>query len=369
MALMEASLLLHNCLHLCFGLLGSKALIIQQQQRLKMEGPADAGASRKQDLINGLIARNIPIKLGTDHDWKNDYARAFNARLGDPPDVVVVPENVKHISEAVIFASDKGVKVQARSGGHSYAAFGSRKMANYTLMVVDLRNFKEIRYLNDDVLLVGGGVRLGHLAWETHRLAGHALAHGTCPSVGVGGHYTHGGYGYTSRAWGLAMDQIVGMDVVTADGRLKQASEDENGPLFWALRGAADSFGIVVRFRLKTRPAPQHSLRFSAEYPDIAADHHACTEAVMALQHVASQDSFEKEISFGVVLEPGRFGISGVMVGKMERQNTCVSRLFKALTGHRKSHTGDTMPALDTAGKLHSQRVEVLGWIDLLKDL
>lgn len=319
----------------------------------KMESPADAGARQRQDLVTALRAAHIPIKLDADPDWA-DYATAFNTRLGDPPDVVVVPETVEHISEAIIIANQKNAKVQARSGGHSYAAFSSRKMASYTLMVVDLGHFQDIQLHPPVKFVVDGGVRLGKLAFDIYRLAGHALAHGTCPSVGVGGHFTHGGYGYTSRAWGLAMDQIVGMDVVTADGCFVHASATQNRHLFWALRGAADSFGIVVKFHLVSRRAPQYSLRFSAEYPDIATDYHTCTEAVMALQRVAKQDYFEKEVSFGIQLSPGRFGITGVVLDKMKDENTCVPHLFKALRGLSKSS---------------SQSVKALDWYDLLEDL
>jgi FAD/FMN-containing dehydrogenase len=67
-----------------------------------------------------------------------------------------------------------------------------------------------------------------------------------CPNVGIGGHAAHGGHGHTSRAWGLLCDRVIGHEVVLADGTIAHASATENNDLFWALRGAAPSFGIIT---------------------------------------------------------------------------------------------------------------------------
>lgn len=91
-----------------------------------------------------------------------------------------------------------------------------------------------------------------------------ALPHGTCPGVGVGGHATHGGYGYSSRKWGVTLDHIVGLDVVLADGSQIHASNSENQDIFYAMRGAADSFGIVTSFYFATEEAPDSVLLFQA---------------------------------------------------------------------------------------------------------
>ena len=85
-------------------------------------------------------------------------------------------------------------------------------------MVVDLENFQDINVDTNGVATVGAGVRLGNLALGIYNQAQRALPHGTCPGVGIGGHFTHGGYGYDSRKWGLALDTIVGLDVVLANG-------------------------------------------------------------------------------------------------------------------------------------------------------
>lgn len=71
-------------------------------------------------------------------------------------------------------------------------------------------------------------------------------------SVGVGGHVIHGGFGFSSHTHGLALDAVIGANIVLADGSLVHASETENEDLFWAIRGGGSSFGIVTDFEVKT---------------------------------------------------------------------------------------------------------------------
>lgn len=100
-------------------------------------------------------------------------------------------------------------------------------------MVVDLENFQRIQVLKGGVAQVGGGVRLGNLALGIYNQSDRALPHGTCPGVGIGGHFTHGGYGYDSRKWGLALDTIVGLDVVLANGSHVHTSSTSNPDIYW----------------------------------------------------------------------------------------------------------------------------------------
>lgn len=122
------------------------------------------------------------------------------------------------------------------------------------------------------IAVVGAGVRLGNLARELYAQGERALPHGVCPGVGVGGHFTHGGYGYQSRAWGLALDSIVGLDVILADGSFVHATAERHHEVFFAMRGAADSFGVVTTFYLQTRAAPTSIVTFSANIPDALND-------------------------------------------------------------------------------------------------
>ncbi|KAK8063456.1 hypothetical protein PG996_008108 [Apiospora saccharicola] len=250
---------------------------------------------------------------------------------------VVLPKTAEQVSAAVASAARHGLQVQARCGGHSYTSFshGGRDGA----VVVDLRHLQDVAVCREHedegfgctVARVGGGVRLGNLALRLFNQGDRALSHGTCPSVGIGGHFTHGGYGHCSRAWGLAMDQIVGMDVVLADGRLVHADESENADLFYTMRGAAESFGIVVNFYLETRQAPKKVVRWTFEFGDLIGDVgvQGAVAAMLKLQELMQDGAVvDRYLSFGVNLGKRRFGLSGVYLGPQE---TFTERIRPAL--------------------------------------
>jgi FAD/FMN-containing dehydrogenase len=100
-------------------------------------------------------------------------------------------------------------------------------------MVIDLQEFQNITVNSQGIAMVGGGVRLGNMAQSIYDLGRRALSHGTCPGVGIGGHFTHGGYGFASRIWGLAMDQIVGLDVVLANGSVVHATQTQFADIYY----------------------------------------------------------------------------------------------------------------------------------------
>lgn len=168
-------------------------------------------------LSDCLSAKNVPIRLISSPDFPG-LAKPYNLRLAYTPAVIVLPTTTQHVSDAVVCAGKNNVKVQAKGGGHSYASFSSGGQSGS--MVIDLENFQTISLDANNIAKVGGGVRLGNLALGIYNTnnAKRALPHGTCPGVGVGGHATHGGYGYSSRAWGLALDTITAMDVTLANG-------------------------------------------------------------------------------------------------------------------------------------------------------
>lgn len=192
--------------------------------------PTAALSSRQAGLLDCLANKSVPLTVSTSADWA-DFATSYNIRLQYDPAVIVIPDTTRQVSDAVVCASASGTKVQAKSGGHSYASTSSGGKDGS--LVVDLRRFQDVSVdEGTGIAAVGGGVRLGNIALALLE-HGRALAHGTCPGVGVGGHFTLGGYGYTSRAWGMAVDQIVGLDVVQADGAIVHASEAENTDLYY----------------------------------------------------------------------------------------------------------------------------------------
>ncbi|KAM0436601.1 hypothetical protein ACHAPT_002309 [Fusarium lateritium] len=186
------------------------------------------------------------------------WAIPFNLEFPVTPAAVLRPENAFDVSEAVKCAKANGFKVQARSGGHSFGNFGLGGVDG--VVVLDLLNLKD--FAMDDATWqasIGAGMRLGELDEHLHANGGRAIAHGTCSSVG-------GGLGPISRMWGNSLDHIIQVEVVTADGAIRTASETENEDLFWALRGAGAGFGIVTKFVVRTHPEPDDIVQYSYNF-------------------------------------------------------------------------------------------------------
>lgn len=113
------------------------------------------------------------------------------------------------------------------------------------------------------IATVGAGTLLGDLTTRLHNAGARAMAHGTCPQVGVGGHFTIGGLGPGSRQWGSALDHVEEVEVVLANSSVVRASDTQNPDVFFAVKGAAASFGIVTEFKVRTQSAPRQAIQFS----------------------------------------------------------------------------------------------------------
>jgi FAD/FMN-containing dehydrogenase len=209
-----------------------------------------AGRERTRERLAGrLITRGEPgyeqARVG----------RIFNARRPDRfPAAVLLAGNDDDVAAGVRLAAERGWPVSVRSGGHSWAAWSLRDDA----LLIDLGNLRDIGYDPATGIVsarpaVQGGLELAPFLAERGRV----FPGGHCATVGLGGFLLQGGQGWDSRARGWACQSVTGLDVVTADGNLVRADEEENADLLWAARGAGPGFpGIITRFRLRTYPAP-----------------------------------------------------------------------------------------------------------------
>ncbi|CZR66617.1 related to reticuline oxidase precursor; berberine bridge enzyme [Phialocephala subalpina] len=189
----------------------------------------------------------------------------YNLRLNYTPIAVAVPSTVPQVQGAVLCAVNLGVKVNPKSGGHSYASHSLGGEDGH--LVVDLKYFTETSVDPvTNIATVGPGARLGNVALSLFEQGERAMAHGICPGVGIGGHVLHGGQGYGSHTYGLLLDFLIEADIVLADGSLVTTSETQNPELFWALRGAGMSFGIVTSLKFRTIPAPPQNILFYYPY-------------------------------------------------------------------------------------------------------
>ncbi len=161
------------------------------------------------------------------------------------PAYVLRPLSVQDVQAAVRFVARTGLALSVRGGGHSFAGFGTDDSG----VVVHLGGLASVEIIDDErhLVRIGGGATWGQVAAA---MAPHGLAisAGDTKSVGVGGLTLAGGIGWKVRKYGLALDSVVGVDVVLADGRFVRANAEENPELFWAIRGGGGNFGIVTSF-------------------------------------------------------------------------------------------------------------------------
>ncbi|MGA8247436.1 MAG: FAD-binding oxidoreductase [Nocardioides sp.] len=161
------------------------------------------------------------------------------------PALVVRPASVGDVQAAVRFTAGAGLVLSVRGGGHGFQGFGT----NDDGVVIDLRDLADVAVIDPDrrVVRVGGGATWGRVA---DALAPHGLAisSGDTRSVGVGGLTLTGGVGWKVRRYGLALDQLLAAELVTAGGDVVRTSAEEHPDLFWAIRGGGGNFGVVTAF-------------------------------------------------------------------------------------------------------------------------
>ena len=171
--------------------------------------------------------------------------RVLNPSIDKHPALIVQPSGAADVSSAVQFANDRQLLVAVKCGGHSF----SGKSTCNGGMQIDLSAMMRGCHVDPTrkIAHVAGGSLLGDL---DHECMAHGLVTpaGTVSHTGVGGLSLGGGFGRLARKHGLTLDNIRSVDIVTADGRLRRASADENTDLFWAVRGGGGNFGVVASF-------------------------------------------------------------------------------------------------------------------------
>jgi FAD/FMN-containing dehydrogenase len=180
-----------------------------------------------------------------------DVARAtFNGMIERHPELIVRPLDVADVVTAVRFARDADLPVAVRGGGHGVAGHcigdGS--------LVVDLRLMRGVVVDPERRTATCGGGSLWEDLDTPAQRHGLATPGGTFGDTGIAGLTLGGGIGHLTPSYGLTLDNLLAATVVTADGDVLTASENENTDLFWALRGGGGNFGIVVEFTFRLHP-------------------------------------------------------------------------------------------------------------------
>lgn len=174
-----------------------------------------------------------------------DAARTvFNGMIDRRPAVIARCAGVSDVMRALEFGVRRSLPIAIRCGGHSVPGFSVCEDG----LMLDLTPMSSV-YVDPaaKTARAEGGVNWGQFDVETQAF-GLATTGGLVRSTGIGGLTLSGGHGFLMRKFGLACDNLISADVVTADGRLLRASSTENPELFWSLRGGGGNFGVVTSF-------------------------------------------------------------------------------------------------------------------------
>ena len=194
------------------------------------------------DLHGSIVLPGSP-----DYD---EARQVHNANADRRPALIVRAADAADVALTVSLARESGLELSIRGGGHSLAGYGTNEGG----IVLDLGAMKGL-HIDPDRRLAWAqpGLTAGEY---TVAAAAHGLAtpFGDTGSVGISGLTLGGGIGWLVRKYGLAIDALVAVEIVTADGRQVTASEDSHPDLFWAVRGGGGNFGVVTRFQFKLYP-------------------------------------------------------------------------------------------------------------------
>ncbi|HEX2981176.1 MAG TPA: FAD-binding oxidoreductase [Anaerolineaceae bacterium] len=195
------------------------------------------------DLRTGLEGRVI-----TPDDTEYDVARTvFYGGFDRHPALIVRAKNAADVARTIHLARESGLDLAVRSGGHSLAGHSVSEGG----IVLDL---SEMRALGIDVHTKTAWAETGLTAGEYTKAAGEynlATGFGDTGSVGIGGITMGGGIGFLVRKYGLTIDDLLGADMVTADGEVLRVDAENHPDLFWAIRGGGGNFGVATRFKFR----------------------------------------------------------------------------------------------------------------------
>ncbi|MEV6117152.1 FAD-binding oxidoreductase [Streptomyces sp. NPDC052109] len=204
-------------------------------------------AALREDLAGEVFA---PGDAGYD-----EARTVLNAMIDRHPAVIAECANATDVVRAVRFARELDLKVAVRGGGHG----GAGAALGHGVLVVDLRRMHAVTVdPAAEAVRVEGGATVSHLD-RAGQPYGLATTGGRTSAVGVAGYVLGGGTGWLDRAFGLAVDNLIGVELVTADAEQVHANADENPELFWALHGGGGNFGIATALTLELHELPEFS--------------------------------------------------------------------------------------------------------------
>jgi len=197
------------------------------------------------------LQNKVSGQVITPEDAGYDQARSvFYSWLSKRPAVIIKAAGVDDVKSVVNFASENGIELAVRGGGHSIAGHSTSEGG----IVLDMSGMQGLEIdARGRTAWAEAGLTAGQY---TEATAAHGLTtgFGDTGTVGIGGLTLGGGVGYLIRKYGLTIDSLLAADIVTADGKLLRVDEDNYPELFWAIRGGGGNFGVVTRFKYQLHP-------------------------------------------------------------------------------------------------------------------
>lgn len=216
-----------------------------------MESMPTSNVLGKSGLYPDLRSRIQGMVITPDQADYHRLRKPWNLIVEQYPNVIVAAENSNDVIKAVQFAAQQGLGVAVQCGGH-----GVIRNADDAVLILTA-GLSEIQIdAVSKTARVGAGVKWGPVLQKAQEV-GLAPLLGSSSDVGAVGYTLGGGMGWLARKYGLAIDSVVAFEVVTADGKLRRASETENSDLFWALRGGGGGFGVVTAMEIRLYPVAE----------------------------------------------------------------------------------------------------------------
>ena len=218
--------------------------MVAQEIRTGVSGAIDDDAiAVLQERIRGEV-------LTPSHPGYEDARAVQNGLITRRPGAIVRCAGVADVVEVVNLARDRGIVLSVRGGGHNVAG----NAINEGGVVIDLSGMRGVHV--DPAVRTAraqGGATWGDVDRET-QVFGLATPGGVISTTGIGGLTLHGGWGWLRRKHGYSLDNLLSVEIVTADGQVRTASATEHPDLFWAVRGAGSNFGVVTSFEFALHP-------------------------------------------------------------------------------------------------------------------
>lgn len=200
-------------------------------------------AEELASILRGELVRSGDVNY-------EQHRKVWNGSIDRFPALIARCAGAADVIAAVRFARAHGLLVAVRGGGHSFPGYSVCDGG----MVIDLSLMKAVRVDPvDRTVRAQAGVLLGELDHETQAF-GLVVPAGFVSHTGLAGLTLGGGIGFTMRRFGLTIDNLLSVDLITAEGELIRANEGENADLFWGVRGGGGNFGIVTEFEFRLHP-------------------------------------------------------------------------------------------------------------------